>query len=374
MLNVRTSSVLSICGMLLLGGCFTPNKTTPPAAPHEPNSSSIVESSPGQSDDAVSQTTPETDDSADPQVSDATRLEVDRSTSPDADDSTSPEVDHSTEGEHDHSTGAEEDDSNQANSVLTPTDDTSDTERPRDNNALFQDLRDNHWSRIFPRGRRNVGGPQFFKYIYEELATDHDLFVRYSKFYCGVSGSIVRPHPEDLGRYDVVKIKDSNGQCVMGKYYRCCWPCVCDIMKHARAEQVTVRLPKDETQTEKRYWVLTIGDPCHRCDQSPCADLPPEVTTYQCQEGVTANGLRVHNGQLTSGYEGRLVFALLHEAAPANESSLSVSSDVLSRCAPRINATPVELERMGGMGNIFVDVALVNSEEPLTNSFEDLCE
>ena len=180
--------------------------------------------------------------------------------------------------------------------------------------ALFEDLLDNHWSRIFPNGRRNVGGPQFFKYIYERLATDHNLFKRYSKFYCGVSGAIVRPRDGDVGRYDTVKIKDENGECVIGKYFRCCWPCVCDIMKHARAEAVTVQLPLDETQTEETYWVLTMGDPCHRCEASPCPDLPPEVQAYQCQNGITANGLRVHNGQFTTGAEGRLVFALLHDA------------------------------------------------------------
>ena len=350
MLKDQTFKILTVCVMLTLIGCSSQNRITPSATSNESSSESIVESTQDQSNDVISRP----------------NLEADESTSPEADKPTVNEINNSTE--------AEEDDSSQANSMFRPTNDMSDSDRQRDNNALFQDLRNNHWSRIFPRGRRNVGGPQFFKYIYEELATDHDLFVRYSKFYCGVSGSIVPPHPQDLGRYNVVKIKDSNGQCVVGKYYRCCWPCVCDIMKHARAEQVTVQLPKDKTHTAKRYWVLTIGDPCHRCDSSPCADLPPEVTTYQCQEGVTANGLRVHNGELTRGSEGRLVFALLHEAAPAQESSLSVSDDVLSRCAPRINATPVELERMGGMGNIFVDVALVNAEESLTNSFEDLCE
>ena len=91
-----------------------------------------------------------------------------------------------------------------------------------DDVALFRDMMDNHWSRIFPNGGRNAGGPQFFKYIYERPATSHDLFKRYSRFYCGVSGSIVKPGGE---RYDVVKIKDAKGQCIVGKYHRCCWPC-----------------------------------------------------------------------------------------------------------------------------------------------------
>ena len=145
-------------------------------------------------------------------------------------------------------------------------------------------------------------------------------------------------------------------------------------MKHARAEEVTVTLPNDVSRTQAKYWVLTMGDPCHRCTTSPCEDLPPEVTTYQCQDGVTANGLRAKNGRLTTGSEGRLVFALLHDAAPASETEAVVTEELLNRCAPRINATPQELKRMGGMGNIFVDTALVNTDEPVSNSFDDLCE
>ncbi len=238
--------------------------------------------------------------------------------------------------------------------------------------ALFRDLLDNHWARIFPNGGRNVGGPQFFKYIYERLATSHDLFKRYSRFYCGVSGAIVRP--SDRRRYDLVKIKDNEGRCVVGKYYRCCWPCLCDIMKHARVEQATLRLPNDPSGQEETYWVLTIGDPCHRCASSPCPDLPPEVTTYACKDNVTSNGLRVSEGRLTSGNSGRLVFALLHDAAPADQTDEVVTADLMTRCTPRINASPEALKAMGGMGNIFVDVARVNSDETITNTFDDLCE
>ena len=247
----------------------------------------------------------------------------------------------------------------------TPTEDN-----PTDE-VLFEDLLDNHWARIFPNGGRNVGGPQFFKYIYEQLATSHDLFKRYSRFYCGVSGAIVRPR--DQGQYDLVKIKDNEGRCVVGKYYRCCWPCSCDIMKHARVEQATLRLPNDPSGREETYWVLTIGDPCHRCASSPCPDLPPEVTAYACKDNVTSNGIRVSEGRLTDG-SGRLVFALLHDAAPADQADEVVTADLMTRCTPRINASPEALETMGGMGNLFVDVARVNSDETFTDTLDDLCD
>ena len=238
--------------------------------------------------------------------------------------------------------------------------------------VLFQNLLDEHWSQIFPDGGRNVGGPQFFKYIYDNLAKNHDLFRRYNRFYCGVSGSIVRP--DMMVNYDVVKIKDTNGNCIVGQYHRCCWPCSCDIMKHARAEKATIQLPNDTTGEQQEYWLLTIGDPCTGCDQTPCDSLPPEVTAYQCKNGVTQNGLRLHEGKLTTEAKGRLVFAVLHNAMPISQSAQKVDAQLLNVCQDRFNATPEDLDNMGGMGNIFVEVSLINSDETFSNSTEDLCE
>ena len=161
MLKVQLFNILSVCVMLILSGCSSHNKNTPSTTLNEPSSSSIIESSQDQNNDVISQPDFEADDSTDPE---SDNLTVDG-------------TDNSSEIEVNNSTETEEDDSTQANSVLTPTDDTSDSERPRDNEALYQDLRNNHWTRIFPSGRRNVGGPQFFKYIYEELDTDHDFLL-----------------------------------------------------------------------------------------------------------------------------------------------------------------------------------------------------
>ena len=236
---------------------------------------------------------------------------------------------------------------------------------------LFGDLIDNHWKKIFPLGGRNVGGPQFFKYIYERLATNHDLFQRYNRFYCGVSGSIVSPNRPKT--YDVVKAKGVNGECIYGRYHNCCWPCSCDLMKYARAERVSITFEQDPEQKTRDYYVLTIGDPCYRCEALPCPDLPPEVTTYACQGGATANGLRVKDGRLTNDKDGRLVFALL-ETLDVDTSTLTVDADLMKICGPRFNASPAELDSMGGMGNIFVNVARVNSDETMKNSVLDLCE
>ena len=175
-------------------------------------------------------------------------------------------------------------------------------------------------------------------------------------------------------RYDIVKVKDLHGQCITGEYRRCCWPCSCDVMKHARTEEVEIQLPNDPSGKIVKYWVLTIGDPCHQCDDMPCNNLPKEVTAYQCKDGHTQNGIRAFQGRLTTKGEGRLVFALLHNARIQSADSSLVSPDLLQACQPRINATPEELQQMNGMGNIFVDLALINSSEDYENSSADLCQ
>ena len=71
---------------------------------------------------------------------------------------------------------------------------------------------------------------------------------------------------------------------------------------------------------------------------------------------------------------GRLVFASRHDAVPADQVDETVLADLLARCEPRISASPEELKAMGGMGNIFVDVARVNSDETITNTLDDLCD
>ena len=90
---------------------------------------------------------------------------------------------------------------------------------------------DNHYASIFPNNaNRNAAGFKFFKYIYDNLATSEQLFDTYNQFYCAVSGSIVSPDRPD--NFDILKVSNLDNH-VLGKYYRCCTPCNCDIMKYA---------------------------------------------------------------------------------------------------------------------------------------------
>ena len=225
-----------------------------------------------------------------------------------------------------------------------------------DEMALFDEMMKNHYSKIFPNGSRNSGGPMFFKYIYENLASSHAEFAAYNKFYCGVSGSIIMPNRSK--RYTTVKIRDKFNNCVKGNYYRCCWPCSGDIMKYSMVQEVSIKFQTGILSEEKKYKVLTINDPCKACEDEKCSKFPREVGAFKCKNGLTQNGLRVNGDEITQG-DGRLIFALFHESAETDKFDINFPK----QCSLRHRANLDELQKMGGMGNIFVKLALLYKQE-----------
>ena len=187
---------------------------------------------------------------------------------------------------------------------------------------------------IFPDNNRNSGGVQFFHHIVNMNLSKND-FELYNSFYCGVSGSPVDPKRGKVSDYVIVK--DLDGNDIYGKYYRCCWPCLCDIMKYARVDKYDANL----NDTCITYDVLTIEDPC--CNKSK---IPDSVSSYKCENGKTQNGVYSRNG--------RLIFALFYDTKIATESD--DISDVLERCSERMDTRPDDLK--GGMGDIFVKLSL----------------
>ena len=196
----------------------------------------------------------------------------------------------------------------------------------------------------------------FFKYIYENLANNHKEFIAYNKFYCGVSGSIIMP--DRPKRYTTVKIRDKNNNCVMGNYYRCCWPCSGDIMKYSLVEEAYLKIPKELFSKTKKYKVLTINDPCKSCIDEKCSNFPREVSAFKCKDGLTENGLRLKHNKITKG-DGRLIFALFHETTKTDKFNQTFPK----QCSLKYKANLDELHKMGGMGNIFVRLALLYKEE-----------
>jgi len=198
----------------------------------------------------------------------------------------------------------------------------------------------NNYKEIFPEGNRNAGGPMFYEYI-NQISTDisEEEFNLHHSFYCGVSGSVI----QNQEQYDYIKVKGIDGNEYYGKYYRCCWPCLCDIMKYVYVDKHTVQL-KDK---EYEHYVLVIGDPCNK-------ELPKEVSSYRCSNDKTENGIRTD--------KDHLIIGVLHDVEIYDESIHNIE-DVMNQCKERMNTKPKDL--MGGMGDIFVKLSLNNTIKDL---------
>merc|ERR1719412_928997 len=223
------------------------------------------------------------------------------------------------------------------------------TEPPKASVEEINDKLMKNWGSIFPTGNRNAGGPQFFKWIFDNAQSQHE-FDEMNKLYCGVSGSIVRPNSKP----DHVKIANLDGDGhTCGDFYRCCAPCTCDIQKYPRVERMTMTAG---SETFERA-VISISDPCRNPDAMPSA-----VNTFFCENGRTPNAV------LTPG--GRLVMAILlnhddtcskplYGAPPGGEQYCNGVNG-------RSKLDACQLERNGGMGSIFAKLTCVgrNSNTP----------
>ena len=187
----------------------------------------------------------------------------------------------------------------------------------------------------------------------------------YNQFYCGVSGSIVSP--ERSNNFSIVKVPNREGNCVVGKYYRCCTPCNCDIMKYAIVINTKIPIPGKSNEFFYRN-LITIGDPCN----NP-GELPEEIDNniFKCNNGLLEYGYRVNEqNELTRG-NGRLVIAVLYDVNDKERNMLNESINIYYRCLKRLYTAPENLKY--GMGDIFVKLALINNNKQYTHSDADLC-
>ena len=214
--------------------------------------------------------------------------------------------------------------------------DTTMEERSTGYETLMKDF-----DTIFPDRNRNSGGPQFFKHIVDMNLNKHD-FELYNSFYCGVSGSPVDPKRVNVS--DNVIVKDLKGNDIYGKYYRCCWPCLCDIMKYAKVDKYDANL----NDTCVTYDVLTIEDPC--CNESK---IPDSVSSFECENGKTTNGVYSNSG--------RLIFALFYDTRIATTEDKQNINSIMEKCSMRMDTRPDDLQ--GGMGDIFVKLSLACNNE-----------
>jgi hypothetical protein len=204
-----------------------------------------------------------------------------------------------------------------------------------DKEEMFDNLMRN-FRTIFPNGNRNAGGSQFYKYISTELNLSREEFEIYNQFYCGVSGSPIDPRRSVNNNHIV--IDGLNGEQYYGKYYRCCTPCLCDLMRYSKVERNTIELNDGPYE----HYVITIDDPCVREDE-----IPNQVSSFICQDNKTENGIHTDSG--------RLIVGVLHEVTLYNGGDV----DGDAYCNNRICQEPENLR--GGMGDIFVLLSLVGN-------------
>lgn len=194
---------------------------------------------------------------------------------------------------------------------------------------LYEKLMDD-FSKIFSSHNRNSGGPQFYHHIVTSMNPNRDEYIKYNTFYCAVSGSPIEPNREGIS--DNIIVNGLDGKTYYGKYYRCCWPCSCDIMRDdlVLVEDFTLSL-KDGDYTHK---VLTINDPCLNSYR-----IPSEITCFECENNMTKNGIHTDSG--------RLIIGILHDVEEYDNQDID---DITSMCEIR-NSTPID-ELRGGMGDI----------------------
>jgi hypothetical protein len=233
---------------------------------------------------------------------------------------------------------------------------------------LYKSLLDKHYKYIFPNNaNRNSGGFRFFEYIYDNLATSEELFDVYNTFYCAVSGSIVSPDRGD--NFSIVKVNDIKGNCIFGKYYRCCTPCNCDIMKYTTVIKTNIEMPKGSKRFIQRN-LLTIGDPCERGEQD---QLPQELdkNIFKCSGNVLNYGYRVDSKNNITKGKGRLIIGVLYDIEDKEKKHVENTLSICKTGSKRLYSSPDELKY--GMGDIFVKLALINNDKIYKNNDTDLC-
>ena len=201
----------------------------------------------------------------------------------------------------------------------------------------YQDIV-NDWYKIFPDQNRNAAGPKFFKYILDKDITFKD-FEEYNKLYCAVSGSLISPNSSP----DFVYLKeDVTDKKICGRYYKCCIPCSCDLMKYAKTKKMKHKF----SDIEKEFYVLTINNPCGK------KDFP-----YQVNRDYFCNGNQLDKSQV-SVVEDKLVIGYLHESRPCQNTDLDYINEheVTGKFCAFRNNTPLD-ELKSGMGDIFIKLA-----------------
>lgn len=247
---------------------------------------------------------------------------------------------------------------------------------------LYRDHLKEDFNTIFPEGNRNGGGPHFFKYAYDKFKEQNDpdnprisfdstQFENFHKIYCAVSGSPIQPQGDNTLRTSDLKLKKlskvgtedidlTDNDFIIGKYYRCCTPCICDLMKHSVVTDEKVEITNDDNESVSLHLIL-IKNPCNDPDKLPkYDDGTPAAPAFQCIDGkvdksrvIYLDELITDSDELNIDYSNYLVIGVLYDHP--NPSEYNLESDMANyRCQGRFTSD----NPPGGMGEIFIKLSL----------------
>jgi len=194
------------------------------------------------------------------------------------------------------------------------------------------------WPSIFPDGNRNAAGPRFFKYILDQ-DLEYEEFLQFNKLYCAVSGSLISP---DVQPDEIFLTNSDNDEKICGQYYKCCWPCLCDVMKYSETKKIKIDF-KDQS---KDIYTIVIDNPCNK------NDFPELVNRdYFCK----GNEL---NKEYTFSVDNKLVIGLLHNAQKCDAYDIDYvqNNQITGPMCEARNSMPLG-ELNSGMGDIFIRLA-----------------
>ena len=194
------------------------------------------------------------------------------------------------------------------------------------------------WPSIFPDGNRNAAGPRFFKYILDQ-DLEYEEFLQFNKLYCAVSGSLISP---DVQPDEIFLTNSENDEKICGQYYKCCWPCLCDVMKYSETKKIKIDF-KDQS---KDIYTIVIDNPCNK------NDFPKLVNRdYFCK----GNEL---NKEYTFSVDNKLVIGLLHNAQKCDAYDIDYvqNNQITGPMCEARNSMPLG-ELNSGMGDIFIRLA-----------------
>ncbi len=194
------------------------------------------------------------------------------------------------------------------------------------------------WPSIFPDGNRNAAGPRFFKYILDQ-DLEYEEFLQFNKLYCAVSGSLISP---DVQPDEIFLTNSENDEKICGQYYKCCWPCLCDVMKYSETKKIKIDF-KDQS---KDIYTIVIDNPCNK------NDFPVLVNRdYFCK----GNEL---NKEYTFSVDNKLVIGLLHNAQKCDAYDIDYvqNNQITGPMCEARNSMPLG-ELNSGMGDIFIRLA-----------------